>query len=125
MTHGSTKTEKWTNSILFLVFALFAYVQLNDPDPYIWVLVYGTAALLFGLSNFVKVPRIIILLIIVALFVFALFHLGYFYDWLMSDDKSEIFGEMVYEKPYIEGTREFLGLFIAMAALLYLYKNSK
>ena len=64
-------------------------------------------------------------MIIVALFVFALFHLGYFYDWLMSDDKSEIFGEMVYEKPYIEGTREFLGLFIAMAALLYLYKNSK
>ncbi|WKK65659.1 transmembrane 220 family protein [Lutimonas zeaxanthinifaciens] len=121
----NSKLIKWINWILFFLFASFAYVQLNDPDPYIWVLIYGSVSVLFGLSNFMKVPRWIHQFLIAAFLLYAIFHLGFFYDWLMTDEKSEIFGEMVYKKPYIEGTREFLGLLIAGFSLLFLYKNSK
>ena len=123
--HSNSKSIKFIYWILFFLFASFAYVQLNDPDPYVWVLIYGIVAFLFGISNFLKVPGWILQFLLAGIFLFAMFHLGYFYEWLVSNEKSEIFGEMVYKKPYIEGTREFLGLLIAGFSLLFLYKNSK
>jgi hypothetical protein len=50
---------------------------------------------------------------------------NFFLDWLSRDDRSELFGEMVCKKPYIESTREFLGLLIAIGSLLYLLKSKK
>jgi len=32
--------------VAFLVFAAFVAVQYNDPDPYIWMPIYGAVALL-------------------------------------------------------------------------------
>lgn len=112
------------NLFICTIFLLFTYVQLNDPDPYVWVMVYGLVAILFAVSNFVRIPKIIFQAVILALVLFAFFHVGYFYDWLLSDDKSELFGDMVYDKPYVEGTREFMGLLIAIGALVYLLKTS-
>jgi hypothetical protein len=109
---------------MFAIFALFAYVQLNDPDPVIWFLCYGMVSLLFLISMFTTVPGIVLYALMTALFVFSLFHLVYFFEWVMSDDKSELVGEMLYDKPYIEGTREFLGLIIAIGALFYLRSAS-
>jgi len=109
---------------MFVIFALFAYVQLNDPDPVIWFLVYGLVSLLFLISMFKTVPEIVLYAVMAGLLIFSLFHVGYFFEWIISNDKSELFGKMVYEKPYIEGTREFLGLFIAIGALLYLRSAS-
>lgn len=111
------------NLIVGFIFLLFAYVQLNDPDPYVWVMVYGFVALLFIFSIFVKIPKLLLQGFIWALFLFALYHVKHFYIWLLSTDKSELFGEMIYDKPYIEGTREFLGLLIAITALIYLLKK--
>ncbi len=110
---------------MFVIFLMFAYVQLNDPDPVIWFSMYLMVAVFFGFSNFLRVPKVLLYAAISGLLVFSLFHLGYFLDWLMSDDKSELFGKMVYEKPYIEGAREFLGLIIAIGALLYLLRTKK
>jgi hypothetical protein len=42
-------------------------------------------------------------------------------NWIQIEHKEELFGKMVYEKPYLEGTREFLGLLIAVAGMFYLY----
>jgi hypothetical protein len=103
---------------------MFAYVQFNDPDPVVWILIYGIVAVLLGLSNFLTLPKIVLYVVMAGLILFALFHAGYFLDWLRSEDKSELFGEMVYEKPYIEGTREFLGLLIALGGLWYLTVTS-
>jgi hypothetical protein len=44
-------------------------------------------------------------------------------NWLQVENKEAIFGEMVYEKPYLEGTREFLGLLIGALSLLYHFKK--
>ncbi len=124
MARSRFSLEKLINLVICVIFFLFAYVQLNDPDPYVWVMVYGLVAILFVVSNFVRIPKIIFQAVILALVLFAFFHVGYFYDWLLSDDKSELFGDMVYDKPYVEGTREFMGLLIAIAALIYLLKRA-
>ncbi len=116
--------ENLINFIMSGIFLLFAYVQLNDPDPYVWILVYGLVAIFFAVSIFVRIPKIIVQGVILAFGLFAFYHAGYFYDWLLSNDKSELFGDMIYDKPYIEGTREFMGLLIAIGALIYLLKRS-
>jgi hypothetical protein len=42
----------WTmaNAIMALMFAASVIVQINDPDPIAWMLVYGGAALISGLE---------------------------------------------------------------------------
>lgn len=123
MAQSLFSVKKLINFIICGIFFLFAYVQLNDPDPYVWIVVYGLVAVLFAVSNFVRIPRMMIQVVILAFALFAFYHVGHFYDWLLSDDKSELFGDMIYDKPYIEGTREFMGLLIAIGALIYLLKR--
>lgn len=55
--------------------------------------------------------------------IYSGYHFLYFIDFLQIEDKNELFGEMVYEKPYLEGTREFLGLVLAAFALLFQLKK--
>ena len=114
---------KVINWIIDLIFLLFALVQFNDPDPLIWVLIYGLVAVVAVLTHFVRVPKILIQSLILAMVVFALFHIGHFYDWLLGNDKSDLFGGMIPHRPYLEGTREFLGLLLAVGTLWYLLKN--
>jgi len=124
MAESHFSLSKLINWIISVIFLLFAFVQLNDPDPYVWVAIYGLIAILFAISNFRHIPKIIIQVFIIGLVFFALYHVGYFYDWLLSNDKSELFGDMIYDKPYVEGTREFMGLIIAVGALIFLLKKS-
>ncbi len=118
-----SKKQKIINYVLFVLFLLFAIVQLNDPDPALWCMIYGTVSALFLLANFKKIPRLLLYTLMVTFLAFALYHFSYFMDWIEIDHKEELFGEMVYEKPYLEGTREFLGLIICAAGLYYIIKS--
>ena len=124
MAQSLFSVKKLINLLICCIFLLFAYVQLNDPDPYVWVIVYGLVAMLFAVSIFVRIPKVMIQVVILAFILFAFYHVGNFSDWLLSNDKSELFGDMIYDKPYIEGAREFMGLLIAIGALIYLLKRS-
>lgn len=118
-----TKVKKILNLTFFAVFSAFAFLQLNDPDTILWFSIYASVALLFLISTFISIPKFILWLFLLAILIYAGFYFVYLLDWLQTDNKEEIFGEMVYEKPYLEGSREFLGLLIAAAALFYLVKN--
>ena len=37
------KIQKYLGAIFAIVFVLFTYWQLNDPDPILWVPIYGVA----------------------------------------------------------------------------------
>jgi len=52
-----TKT-KVINWILFVIFLLFALVQLNDPDPVIWFVTYFIVALFAVSSNYLRIPKL-------------------------------------------------------------------
>jgi len=110
--------------IFLLVFALFAYLQINDPDPLLWFTVYAIVAVLSGMRVFEVYDKRLFLVTFVLLTLMSLFYFASFLEYLSLPDKNEIVGEMVYKKSYIEETREFLGLWIAAAALFYLYRKS-
>lgn len=65
------------------------------------------------------------MVIIILLVGYAAFHFSLFIDYLQTENKEEIFGEMVYEKPYLEGSREFMGLLIAALGVMYQLKKTK
>jgi heme/copper-type cytochrome/quinol oxidase subunit 4 len=112
------------SAILFLLFFSFAALQYNDPDPVVWIAIY----LAIGLPSFLHMinrpSKKVAMVVLIGTCAIALFYLPGFYEWLTRPDKAEIFGEMVYEKPYIEETREFLGLVIGAVALLFQYRKA-
>lgn len=125
------------NSIAALLFATFAYLQLNDLDPDVyykpsgmdatlWVLFYGLIAILFIVAIFRSIPRW--LLIIAALA--CLVEMGITFPGLWEN----VFGEssftmtgmsMSAEDPRVELSREFFGAVIALLGVLGLLFQQK
>ncbi len=116
--------KKITNLLLFGLFGLFAFLQLNDRDGLIWFSIYIAVALVHLYEVFKPLNQTLLRVLLVGLLIYCLYHAPFFWEWLHVSHKSELFGEMVYEKPYLEGTREFLGLFLALISLLFYWKRS-
>lgn len=115
---------KTTNFILAALFALFAYFQLNDPDPFQWVAVYGCVALLCLLAGLGRHPRPALLLVASVVAVWMAILVPGFVEWIRMGMPS-ITTEMRTDRPHIEVVREFLGLALAMAALVFLWIQSR
>jgi hypothetical protein len=120
-----SKQQKIKNLILFLLFAIFALLQLNDLDGELWFSIYLIVSLLCLYNTFEAIPKSILILSIIALMTYSAFHFSLFIDYLNTENKEEIFGEMVYDKPYLEGTREFIGLLLAAFGIMYQIKIRK
>lgn len=110
------------NGFLAALFLVFAALQYNDPDPGLWMLVYGAmaAACVAAIFNSFYLPVMIIMaggyLILSAL------HVDGMLNWLKSPNRARIFDEVAkMQYPYIEEAREFLGLLICLMVLLYLF----
>ncbi|PSL04846.1 transmembrane 220 family protein [Cecembia rubra] len=94
----------------FFAFLLFAYWQLNDPDPEIWVPVYLTAALFSALAVKGKHPLIPLSIVIIACIVGAI----YFYpesvsEWINFELEQKDLSMKTQES---EEARETFGLLI-------------
>ena len=120
-----SKQNKIKNLILFILFVIFAVLQLNDPDGKLWFSIYFIVSLICLYNTFKPVPKSILILSIIALMSYSAFHFSLFIDYLNTENKEEIFGEMVYDKPYLEGTREFIGLLLAALGIMYQIKIRK
>jgi hypothetical protein len=105
--------------LLALVFLASAYVNMNDPDPLIWVLAYGATAALFILAVLGRSDRRISGWFALALGVWMLTMLPGMIDWFRLGTPS-ITAKMKATEPHIEVVREFLGLLIAVVALAWL-----
>lgn len=120
---GTARTV--VNIFLALVFILFAIVQLNDPDPIIWFSIYLLTAVLCAVSIFRRIPLALLYGFGLVLLFYAAMHLEFAVEWILSENKSELFGEMQEDKYYLEGAREFLGLLIVILAVVYLLVQNK
>ena len=120
-----SKQNKIKNLILFILFVIFAVLQLNDPDGKLWFSIYFIVSLICLYNTFKPVPKSILILSIIALMSYSVFHFSLFIDYLNTENKEEIFGEMVYDKPYLEGTRELIGLLLAALGIMYQIKIRK
>lgn len=115
------KRTLWT---LALVFALFAAVQYNDPDPLSWMSLYGSVSALFILAALGRSSRVATWLTLIAALVWAAALLPEFVAWLRMGAPT-IVGTMKADKPWIEYTREFLGLVMAAIACVFLLRTNK
>jgi hypothetical protein len=115
------------HGILAVIFLLFSFLQLNDPDPYIWILIYGSMAVVCVLAIFrMYYPKIMIVMLI-AFAAYSLVAYDGVVEWLKQDDKAVIFDDVAkMQYPYIEYSREFLGLWICNLVLIgYLFASRK
>jgi hypothetical protein len=116
------------NIIFAVIFVIFAALQYNDPDPYLWIPIYLYAAVLCWLASRGKFyPR----LMLAGVAVYALYGIYLFFekdgvaDWATKHHAENIAGQMKASTPWIEDTREFFGLCIASFALLMNYFYAK
>ena len=112
--------KKAVHIFFALLFALFAFLNLNDPDPLAWVSAYGITALLFAIAAFGKSQRTAIGGIALILFVWMCTMIPGMVDWFRLGMPS-ITGEMKATDIHVEVVREFLGLLIAVVALVVLF----
>jgi hypothetical protein len=116
------------NLVFVILFVLFAALQYNDPDPWLWIPIYGFAAILCWLAFRGKYHRKAFLFGIVAYLgyaVFLFFEEDGVLDWITKHEAANIAGSMKAENPWIEDTREFFGLLIMVTVFTINYFYSK
>ncbi|HMB90274.1 MAG TPA: transmembrane 220 family protein [Rhodothermales bacterium] len=110
---------KIVDVIFTLLLVVFAALQMNDPDPWIWVPLYGAAALVPALALFNRLSLVLALVVIAACVVGMAVSASGFYQFLTQGQGHTLMEEMSDAYPFIEETREFLGLLITVAVLAY------
>jgi amino acid transporter len=108
------------NFVLAVMFLAFAFLQVNDPDPLLWILIYGIVAVICILAAFEIYSMKFLIAVAVLLVGFSFIYIPGVIDWLATENKSDLFSEEMKEShPYIEESREFLGLMICVAVLVF------
>lgn len=109
---------RWLNLAVAAVFAWAAIVQYNDPDPMLWVAVYagGAAMAVLAFAGRYYMPALLLLGAVILFWMGTL--AGGVQDFLAQGDAGLLFAGMSPERPYVELTREFLGLSLILASVL-------
>ena len=108
------------NQLFVFIFILFAVVQYNDPDPYLWVPIYLFPAVLCFLATREKFYKNAYTggFIFFSLYaVYKLLDQNGVIDWMRFHDAANIAATMKAEQPWIEESREFFGLAIILIVL--------
>jgi hypothetical protein len=108
------------NLVFVFLFVVFAALQYNDPDPYIWVPIYLYAALLCWCASrnkFYSKAYIAGMIVYAAYATYKIFDRNGLLDWINKHNAEDIAATMKAQKPWIEESREFFGLLILIAVL--------
>jgi hypothetical protein len=97
------------NVVMFFVFVAFAAVQYNDPDPYLWMPMYGAAAVACLLAWRSKPVRVLAALVALVALVWAGFLAP---DVIGKVSFSEMFSSFRMISKVVEEEREMFGLLI-------------
>lgn len=109
------------NIIFIVIFIIFAALQYNDPDPYIWMPIYLYGACLCYLAIKKKYNPVLYIIGFVAYGGYALylfFDKTGVLDWAEEHNSENIVQTMKATKPWIEETREFGGLLILIIVMI-------
>lgn len=110
-------------AVLFLTFVV---VQFNDPDPLMWIIVYGAMVVISVMAFFRRYPLGVMTAMAAGYLIMTVLHFDGFTDWLASPDRRLLFDDLAkMQYPYIEEAREFLGLLICVAVLIFYFYLSK
>ncbi|HEY5367751.1 MAG TPA: transmembrane 220 family protein [Hanamia sp.] len=109
------------NIAFIFIFIIFAVLQYNDPDPYVWMPIYLYAAFLCyrALQHQYSKPLYIMgLVAYISYGAWLFFDKVGVLDWMQEHQSESIVQSMQATKPWIEETREFFGLVIVIVVLL-------
>ncbi|MEO5602275.1 MAG: transmembrane 220 family protein [Cyclobacteriaceae bacterium] len=110
---------KIVNLLLSVLFLVFAFLQINDPDPAVWILIYGVMAVMCVLVAFGYYYSKVLIVILVVYVAYSVTYLPSILRWLKADNKSMLFDDIAkMQNLYIEESREFLGLMICVTVLV-------
>ncbi|MCW5912900.1 MAG: transmembrane 220 family protein [Cyclobacteriaceae bacterium] len=112
--------SKIINIILALLFVSFVAVQFDDPDPVLWILIYANMVMICAWAAFRTPNPYWIWINAAGYFIYAIILFPGAIDWFKSPDRSLLFDDLAkMQYPYIEETREFLGLVISLVVLAW------
>lgn len=104
------------NYLFFVLFTISAVLQYNDPDPLLWIAIYGFAALICLQNAISRAPKYLMWAAMLSYFVGMVILFPGVLAWAQSG-YDNIAQSMKAEKAYIEETREFFGLLIAFVVV--------
>ena len=108
------------NLLFSILFLIFAGLQYNDPDPYIWIPIYLYAAIccwMAARNQFFPKAYLFGILVYTAYALYLVFTDDGVLDWVEKHNTENIAGSMKATTPWIEDTREFFGLVILIVVL--------
>lgn len=109
------------NIVFIVLYIIFAGLQYNDPDPYIWMPIYLYGAYLCWLAikrKYNPVLYIIGFVVYLGYAAYLFFDRTGVLDWAEEHHAEDIVQTMKATKPWIEETREFGGLIILVIVML-------
>lgn len=116
------------NIFFCVVFIVFAALQYNDPDPYVWMPIYLYSAALCWLAyrnRFFPRAYLTGVAVYAVYALYKVFDTNGLIDWITKHHAQDIANTMKAETPWVEETREFFGLVIIIVVLLIDYAYAK
>ena len=108
---------KTFNLVFAILFVLFAALQYNDPDPYIWIPIYIVSAFVCFQTYKGKFDQFSHWIIVAFCLIYAvrlMIDPNGVIAWFKEHDAENLVQSMKATKPWIEQTREFGGLLIIL-----------
>ncbi|MBK8394294.1 MAG: transmembrane 220 family protein [Leptospiraceae bacterium] len=116
---------KVLNFILAGMFFLFALVQYNDPDPFIWILIYSYAAILCFLAGINKYYKKLLLSGIIISIIWSLTLAASILIAFKNHGINSLYSFGMIKGNEVEEARESLGLLIVAAVLFWKFLEGK
>ncbi len=111
---------KAINIFFCIIFLIFTALQWNDPDPYLWMPLYSLSVCgcVFALKG-MYLPRFYFatIAIYVVCAVFLFFTDDGVWSWMMQHNFQTLTDSMKATEPWVENTKEFGGLLIAIIVM--------
>ena len=115
------KKFKWVDRVIMVLFCSFAFVQLNDQDAFIWIIIYLSVVLLSFLASlnyrlFNKDLSLFTKLHFGGIVLLAIYY-GFYYLFNLGQNEGS------FMDPGQETLREILGIVITLGVSLYYLKR--
>ena len=115
--------HKSLSTLFAVVFGGFAVVQFNYPDPGSWRWGDGGGALVNAMAIFSFFPKRSIMLALIVFSIGCLYLSPSLMEWISSSDS--LIDGMSPDRMYVEESREFLGMLMALGTMVYQYLRSR
>lgn len=113
------------NYILCILFILFAAVQYNDPDPFVWICIYLFTSLICFLAARKVYYKQIILAGSILSFIWSVTLAASILNAVNLFGAGSIFSLSMIKDKEVEEARESLGLIIVTIVLVWKYIEAK